>query len=426
MILKQVKLPVNAYVSYLSHRVNGNQGNIVSKGEGSNSGLASSGSHQQQNVGSPTLLGSPGYTEEEPYSRLMRDQLPQHDGVAEVLPGYSKLEIQGAVPPLPPKPPSTKSKSGTPPPHTPLRSPPTAVAHNERQSQIYSDLTDKDLERGLQNNHFVPHVDIYNTLESNLEAPLSPGGNEYQELTPEQDKYDYGEEFSDWMVSNVHVAEAPKTFTQKSTLFDDPEYSPLRGISKKEDTILDSRYVGDYERSPTYTCPTMKIKANEIDPKYRSGYEWDPTYVPKRSPRRASCSSSGRRRIPKPDEVMKRRKSLEADTLHKYTGDYEWSPNYVPAPLRNESCGPLGALDQKYSGNYERDPVYMAHVLKKSAQEKQRAKSVEYTIPGTISRESSVPPHIPHEYTQLEENTMDPPRQYARLNSQTPEPTLES
>ena len=111
---------------------------------------------------------------------------------------------------------------------------------------------------------------------------------------------------------------------------------------------------------------------------------------------------------------------MEADALHQYIGDYEWSPNYVPAPLRNGSSGPLPALDQKYSGNYERDPAYVAHV-KKSAQERQRSHSVEYTIPGAQSRENSVPPHIPHEYAPLEDNLKDPPQQYARLNSQTPE-----
>ena len=333
-----------------------------------------------------------------------------------MLPGYSKLDIQESVPPLPPKPPSTKSKSRTPPPHTPLQlSPP---AYTERQSQIYSDLTDVDIEHGLKRNNVVPHVNIYNTLESNVEAPLSPDGHEYQELSPEGEKNDYGEEFKDWRVNNV-VASS-KVATEKS-LFDDPEYSPLKGMCKKDNTVVDPRYIGDYERCPTYTCPTVPKKTNGIDPKYRGDYEWDPTYVPKRSPRRASYSSSGRRRIPKPDEVLKRRKSLEADALHKYTGDYEWSPNYVPVPLRNGSSGPSAMLDQKYSGNYERDPIYMAHVLKRSAQEKQRARSVEYTIPGTISRENSVPRHIPHEYRQLEDNTRDPPQQYARLNSQTPE-----
>lgn len=273
-------------------------------------------------------------------------------------------------------------------------------------------------------NHGVPHVNIYNTLESNKETPLSPDGHEYQELSPEGEKYDYGEEFNEWRISNV--TQESKESTQKS-LFDDPEYSPLKGVCKKNNdnsvTVVDPRYTGDYERCPTYTCPTVqkKAKANEVVPQYRGGYEWDPTHVPKRSPRRASCSSAGTRRIPKPDEVMKRRKSLEADALHKYTGDYEWSPNYVPVPLRNGSSGPLAALDQKYSGNYERDPVYMAHVLKRSSQEKQRARSVEYTIPGVVSRENSLPPHVPHEYTQLEDNTRDPPQQYARLNSQTPE-----
>ena len=399
--------------------MNGNHSNIVPKRERSDSRLTNSGSHQQQNVSSPTSLSDP--TEEDPYSRLMHDQLhQQHGGAVAVLPGYSKLEIQESVPPLPPKPPSTKSKSRTPPPHTPIHSsPPGVAAYNERQSQIYSDLTDRDLERGLKSgNHVVPHVDIYNTLDSNIEPPLSPGGHEYQELSPERERYDYGEEFSDWMVSNI--SEASKASTQKSSLFDDPEYSPLRGVRNEVDTAVDPRYVGDYERSPTYTCPTVKGKMSETDSKYRGDYEWDPTYVPRRSPRRASYSSSERRRIPKPDEIM-RRKSLEADALHRYAGDYEWSPNYVPAPLRNGSSGPLAVLNQKYSGNYERDPVYMAHVLKKTAQEKQRAKSVEYTIPGMISRENSVPPHISHEYTPLEDNMRDPPQQYARLNSQTPE-----
>ena len=197
----------------------------------------------------------------------------------------------------------------------------------------------------------------------------------------EKERQDYGEDFKDWGMNQT-----AKTSTEK-TLFDDPEYSPLKGICKRMVEVVDPRYVGDYERSPTYTCPTVQMKASEIDPKYRGDYEWDPTYVPKLSPRRASFSSVGAHRIPKPDEVLKRRKSLEADALHRYIGDYEWSPNYVPAPLRNGSSGPLPGLDQKYSGNYERDPAYVAHVLKKSAQERQRSHSVEYTIPGAQSRD---------------------------------------
>ena len=348
----------------------------------------------------------------------MRDQQQQQNGgTAEVLRGYSKLEIQGSTPPaLPPKPSSTKSNSRTPPPYTPrYTSPPT---YPERQSAIYCDLTDTDIEHRIRNSHVFSPVNIYNTLESNVESPMSPDGHEYQELSPEGEKYDYGEEFTDWRISNV--TETSKVSAEKS-LFDDPEYSPLKDVHRKDE--VDPRYTGDYERSPTYTCPTVAKTFNGIDRKYRGDYERDPTYVPRRSPRRASCSAAGARRIPKPEEILKRRKSLEADALHKYTGDYEWSPNYVPAPLRNGSNGALAVLDTKYSGNYERDPVYMAHFLKKSAQGKQRAQSVEYTIPGTISRESSVPPSIPHEYTQLEENTMDPPQHYARLSSQTPELT---
>lgn len=398
--------------------MNGNHSNVVVKTERSDSRLTNSSQHQRQNFGSPPPPSSVD-VEEEPYSRLIRDHPPHtHGEVIEVPPGYSKLEIQETVPPLPPKPPSMKSKSRTPPPHSPpLHSPP---AHTQRQSAIYSDLTDNDIERGIKSNHLLPHVNIYNTLDSNVEVPLSPDGNEYQELSPEGEKYDYGEEFTEWRIS--HMTETSKVSTEKS-LFDDPEYSPLKGVCIKKDiAVVDPRYTGDYERSPTYTYPTVKMKASEVNPKYRGDYERDPTYVPKPSLRRASCSSVGAHQIPKPDKVLKRRKSLEADALHKYTGDYEWSPNYVPAPLRNGSSGPLPALDRKYSGNYERDPVYVAHVLKKVGHGRHRAQSVEYTIPDTLSRENAVPPHIPHEYAQLEDDLKDPPREYARLNSKTPEP----
>lgn len=398
--------------------MNSNHSNMVAKTERSDSRLTNSSQHQQQNFDSPPPPFS-GAMEEEPYSRLMRDHPPQlPGGVIEVLPGYSKLDIQETVPPLPPKPLSTKSKSRTPPPHTPLlHSPP---AHTQRQSAIYSDLTDNDIERGIKSNHLQPHVNIYNTLDSNAEVFLSPDGHEYQKLSPEGEKYDYGEEFTEWRIN--HVTETSSKLSTQKSLFDDPEYSPLKGMCGKMDiSVVDPRYIGDYERSPTYTCPTVKMKASEINPKYRGDYERDPTYVPKPSPRRASCSSVEAHRIPKPDEVLKRRKSLEADSLHKYTGDYEWSPNYVPAPLRNGSSGPLPALDRKYSGNYERDPIYMAHVLKKTGHGRHRAQSVEYTVPDTLSRENAVPPHIPHEYAQLEDDLKDPPREYARLNSQTPE-----
>ena len=394
--------------------MNGNHGNLITRTERSDSRMTnSSNQHQQHNFGSsPPPPSYNGATVEDPYSRLVHDQFPGA-GQVEVFAGYSQLEIQETIPPLPPKPPSTRSKSRTPPPHTSLvHSPPI---HSERQSAIYNDLTDNDIERGIKNN-LLPHVNIYNTLDSSAEGLLSPGSQEYQELSPEIESYDYGEEFTEWRINHI-PAEASKMSTQKS-LFDDPEYSPLKGMKKK---VVDPRYAGDYERSPTYTCPTVEVKVGETDPKYRGDYERDPTYVLKLSPRRASCSSAGAHHIPKPDKILKRRKSLEADALHKYAGDYEWSPNYVPAPLRDGSSGPLPLLDKKYSGNYERDPVYMAHVLK-SAHGRLRAQSVEYTIPNTLSRENVVQ-HVSREHAQLKDDFMDPPHEYTRLNSRTPELT---
>ena len=65
-----------------------------------------------------------------------------------------------------------------------------------------------------------------------------------------------------------------------------------------------------------------------------------------------------------------------------------------------EACNPLPALDRKYSDNnfYKQDPVYVAHVLK-SAQERQRSHSVEYTLYPVYSPERTRfhHAHIPHE-----------------------------
>ena len=340
---------------------------------------------------SPAPLVS-SINDEQPYSKLIRTpHVPPP--LSPPLPGdYSKLEQSAEQPPpRPPKPPSMKSTSRTPPP------PP--IVQN-RRSQIYNDLNDRDIEKGIRGSSRdeQPPVNIYRTLDGHANR------DSYE--------YDYARESGGWKVKS------PEDEGGKG-LFDDPEYSPLTGVrgKKKKIEVIDPRYIGDYERSPTYTCPTVQLNPRDLDPKYRGDYEWDPTYVPQPPPRRASFSSDTNRRIPKPMEVLQRRKSLEADALHKYLGDYERNPNYIPPPLRNRSTKIRGSkLEHRYVGDYERDPLYMANKL---------AGNSEYSAPypaGDQTWAELVPPHIPSEYTALEEAMKDPPQQYATLTSEPSDP----
>ncbi len=184
--------------------------------------------------------------------------------------------------------------------------------------------------------------------------------------------------------------DSEKSTRKSSTLFDDPDYSPLKKVNSKKEKrfeIIDPRYTGDYERSPEYTCPTVKINATEIDPKYRGDYERDPNYIPQPPPRRASFTSSNQNRVVDRAPAPRRRQSEGVDALSKYRGDYERNPTYVPHPLREDKS----LLGRKYSGNYERDPIYMANVLKKSRDE--REDSTECTEPyrDSLPKNCSIP-----------------------------------
>ena len=264
----------------------------------------------------------------------------------------------------------------TPPPRPPKPvSPQTSLvastSSQQRVSRIYSDLDDQDLEKVISGEfpiQGVPHTTIYNTLEG-------PGHVLSRRAThPDYDP-----------VVPIKRRESEKSNSKSSAIFDDPEYSPLKG--NKQFEITDPRYTGDYERSPEYTCPTVKLTAEEIDPKYRGNYERDPNYIPKPPPRRASVNSNQHTAVSTEPET--RRQSNEVDPLSKYRGDYERSPNYVPPPLRAlENNQKL--VDRKYSGNYERDPVYMANLLKKAQEE--RASGSEHSHPRTnsSSKDSSI------------------------------------
>ena len=210
--------------------------------------------------------------------------------------------------------------------------------------------------------------------------------------------------------------EPGQALTQKS-LFDDPEYSPLKPVGKTIQ-VVDPRYTGDYERSPNYTIPRVNLSSHEVDPKYLGDYEWDATYIPKPPPRRKSVDEHHR-----PPRPPQRRQSLEVDPLAKYTGDYERDPTYVPPPLRNGRTGKESSeLDPKYRGDYERDPDYMAGLVRQSSRQT-KGNSAEYSYP-YLASEDLVPPHIPHEYKTLEDALKDPPREYARLTSEPPDTTL--
>ncbi len=253
----------------------------------------------------------------------------------------------------------------------------------------------------------------------------------------------------------------PPLVTQRS-LFDDPDYSPVKipqrkgraggerraGRGKESIEVVDPRYVGDYERHPTYELPTVKLLARDVDPKYLGDYEWDPTYVPKPPPRQNTPAVSRLQRKgslqdrhlrairiekeeDRPPKPPKRRQSLGAvDSvrlpLANYLGDYERNPTYVPPPLQNGkarhgSVGkiPVDLLDPKYRGNYERNPIYVAQLIQKATKQAKGMSTAPSTGGGaSLLGDEAVPPHLPHEYTCLEDALRDPPREYATLTSE--------
>ena len=276
-----------------------------------------------------------------------------------------------------------------------------------------------------------PPTNIYHTLDDSpgprksssrptsghyyhvLENPAEGGVAEVSPRGPEG--RDYARSRGTEVTLPVEPGESGQGALTQKSLFDDPEYSPLKPVGKTIQ-VVDPRYTGDYERSPNYTIPRVNLSPHEVDPKYLGDYEWDPTYVPKPPPRRRK-SVDEHRLPPRPPQ---RRQSLEIDPLAKYAGDYERDPTYVPPPLRNgiESS----ELDPKYRGDYERDPQYMAGLVHKSSRQTE-ASSVEYSYP-YLASEDLVPPHIPHEYKALEDALKDPPREYARLTSEPLDTTL--
>ena len=389
--------------SHSCSRINGNHSNGISRDRPPSvtSSTHSSRPHHHTTHSPAPLINtsiSPQNSTEEPYSKLVHAANLPNSQSGEIVPGYSKLALGEEQPPArPPKGSNFKS----PPPNELLSS--SSIEH-QRVSRIYSDLDDQDLELEVRGEiqrspPQVSPLNIYNTLEgpgrmvNNSHPNTRASHPDYEPVLQVQDK------------SSQHS-------THTNRLFDDPEYSPLKevkGRSKFE--IMDSRYVGDYERSPTYTCPTVTVAANELDPKYRGDYEWDPTYIPKPPPRRASFNSDQSRRISQKHDVVLRRKSLEADLLYKYRGDYERSPTYVLPPLKRKDLDP-SMLGRKYSGNYERDPIYMANLVKKVQQEK--VTSEEYSHPygmeaidGTRASRRNT-----HEYVTLAEEkltSLEPP-----------------
>lgn len=271
----------------------------------------------------------------------------------------------------------------------------------------------------------VPRTSIYDTLPEPGDADEGqPFSGHYYHILENP----VGEDATDghkWPVrSKVNIPlpqGASGDVSMQKSLFDDPEYSSLKPGPRRSIEVVDQRYIGDYERSPNYVKPTMRLPAENVDPKYLGDYEWDPNYIPKLPSREPSCEETP----PKPPQ---RRESLGAadrvdkparrDQLANYVGDYERDPTYVPPPLRNGNVTPQTIELGKYRGNYERDPQYMAALVKRASRQG-KGVSAEYAYPYP-PLEDLVPPHIPHEYTALEEALRDPPQEYAKLTSDQP------
>ena len=240
-----------------------------------------------------------------------------------------------------------------------------------RESCIYNELDDKDLEQYVSSDApacSVPPVDIYNSHNS-----LDGQRRHFSTPSITRESQD-----------SVITKQSNRTATTRSpALFDDPDYSPIcraTGKEGKQFKIIDPRYRGDYQRSPEYTCPTIKVNVSEIDPKYRGDYERDPNYVP-HALRRGASVSSNQKEVTDTEQFSRRQSEGAIDPLSKYRGDYERNPTYVPSPLRENE-----QLSRKYAGNYERDPVYMANVLQKA--QKSRTNSVERPYVNSLSKEN--------------------------------------
>lgn len=293
----------------------------------------------------PLTSTNPPNHREAPYSKLNHasSKCSSHSLSGELLPGYSKLTLVDGPASL--SPPSDSSR--------PKAQPAIEVASNPRASHIYGDLDDKDLETGIRGRKQFsppPILSVCDTLED-------PGHLAYYSHSNTRPR-DYE------MVVSTQGALKSLQDTTHSTLFDDPEYYPLKQpVSKSKVEIPDPRYVGNYERSPTYTCPMVTVGIDKLQPKYRGDYEWDPMYAPAPPPRRASVSCNQTQSVLKEQEAkvkVQHRRSLENEVLYKYRGDYERCPTYEPCALKVKEMETSQVLGKNYSGNYERDPVYMA------------------------------------------------------------------
>ena len=360
-------------------------------------------------------------TQDHTYSRLTHDTAPPPSLPANYPTNqYSKLERHSETPPpRPAKPPALRS----------LSNPVITTSTNAPQhlSCIYADPEDQNHpEHGSP----VPPTNIYHTMDDSRQRTGDVKHHFYHVLDGKDGRQkSRGDDQADgeysYARSDVLPAKPPgQEHSERShglstskNLFDDPNYSPVKIPQTKDIKVIDPRYTGDYERDPIYIPPAVKVPASEVDPKYHGDYEWDPNYIPKPPPRRNSADG----RPPKPPQ---RRQSLEVEPLlRRYMGDYERDPNYVPPPLQNGKA----ALDSKYRGDYERDPAYMVQLVRKTSRTG-KVTSTEYSYPYpptlTMTTEDLVPPHIPHEYTALQEALLDPPQEYAQLNPDPSETTL--
>ena len=255
-----------------------------------------------------------------------------------------------------------------------------------------------------------PHSPTAAELPASIYRTLEESGEEGGEATEQQPPSESKSSNTQQRPRPAKTSSSSSTATptgKKSpdkTLFDDPEYSPLKTVQSRVQQLREPQYLGDYERDPSYIPPTAAARMSAVDPKYRGDYEWDPSYLPKPPPRRHSTDAR-----PPP---RRGGGNQEPSSSVNYKGDYERDPSYLPPSLRSGGKQPLVP---KYSGDYERDPSYMAHKLSGS----NKTTSLEYSYP-SFPEDELVPPHIPHDYQALTDVLKDPPQQYARLNSAEP------
>ena len=226
-------------------------------------------------------------------------------------------------------------------------------------------------------------------------------------------------------------------------IFDDPTYSPPlektgsssngsradAGSSSKRSRsasvkVVDPRYVGDYERHPSFVPPQIEIPRDQLQEKYRGDYERDPTYFSRNPTRSFSVSATSGTSVQcrgRGDREHRSSLTLGPPVADKYRGDYERSEDYVPPPQRrvwNEDTRTDDYVlepDPSYTGAYERHPNYVPPLIKRSSKTKIQILSTDTVSSNGVN--SDRPNHVPHEYTSLAAVTKDPARQYATLNS---------